>query len=63
MDLNLKQYFGKIVEVVDIDGNVYKGLVDVYASPQNNDVPEAAISSAEGWWLNASDIKQIKVIG
>lgn len=59
--MTLSKYEGKNVQVVDNDGKVYKGKVDLYTPAHDNDGQEA-IALDSGYWLDADDIKTIMEI-
>ncbi len=61
--LKLEQYDEKLVRVVDIDGKVHLGFVDIYTQPNDNDPEgEEAIALDTGVWLNETAIKSIESI-
>ena len=59
--MSLKNYYEKNVIVVTFSEKKYKGLVDIYTQPNDND-DEEAITLDCGVWLNESDIKTIEII-
>lgn len=59
--MNLKNYYEKNVIVVTYSGKKYKGFVDIYTQPNDND-GEEAITLDCGVWLDESDIKTIVII-
>lgn len=56
--MSLKNYYEKNVIITTHSGKVYKGFVDVYTQPNDND-GEEAIALDCGVWLDESDIKTI----
>ena len=59
--MSLKNKKKKNVIVVTYSGKRYKGLVDIYTQPNDND-GEEAITLDCGVWLDESDIKTIEII-
>ncbi len=59
--MSLKNYYEKNVIVVTYSRKKYKGLVDIYTQPNDND-DEETITLDCGVWLDESDIKTIEII-
>ena len=57
--MNLKDYVGKQVRVIGKNGTVYVGNVIQYTPAPDNASNEDAIALDSGWWLDASDIREI----
>ena len=62
MKEKLSNYLGKNVEVVSLNGKIYRGCVDLFTPARDNDDEEDAISSPSGWWLGESEIKSIRIV-
>lgn len=60
--MRLKEYNGKRVKAIGVDGKIYTGKVLVYIPAPDNDPEEDAILLDSGWGLNESDIKEISII-
>ncbi len=59
--MKLNTYRNKNVRVIDANGKMYVGKVDLYTQPNDND-GEEAIALSSGIWLDESDIQSIELI-
>ncbi len=62
--MNLRQYFGKIVRVIDVDNVEYTGKVNAFTyAKDNGDIGEDSIAIfSAGIELTESDIKSIEIL-
>lgn len=57
-----RSYLGKKVNIVDVNENMYTGIVDSYAYAKDNDGVDAITLSC-GVWLDWDEIESIEMIG
>ena len=58
--MSLRKYHGEKVIITTYDGEKYKGFIDVYLQPNDND-GEEGIGLDIGMWFDESDIKEISL--
>lgn len=56
-----RSYLGKKVNIVDVNENMYTGIVDSYAYAKDNDGVDAITLSC-GVWLDWDEIESIEII-
>jgi hypothetical protein len=60
--MKLKDYKGKRIRAVVVNGDIYIGKVILFTPATDNEINEDAIALDTGWWLDESDIKTIEII-
>lgn len=63
--MNLKEFYGKKVHIVDALGNEWEGIVDTYCYPEDNDSGKESIivkCNDKSIEFEENDIKDIQVI-